>query len=158
MTYSKVNYTMTLSQVNYKIVALVFTNNQKNTILYIHKIFWLSMTLNEVNKMKIIDKLCELYNSNKINYNSDDNVVLEYDDKYFIDYEIDISLNKQEDKYLIFIFIEQGQKLIFKGLLEESNNSLNNTYDVLKKDLYELELDVFIEKYSEKLFSNLYYK
>ena len=48
--------------------------------------------------MKIIYKLCELYNSNKINYNSDDNVVLEYDDKEFIDYEIDISLNKQEDK------------------------------------------------------------
>ena len=49
-------------------------------------------------------------------------------------------------------------KEYIKGLLEESNNSLNNTYDVLKKDLYELELDVFIEKYSEKLFSNLYYK
>ena len=70
--------------------------------------------------MKIIDKLCELYNSNKINYNFDDNVVLEYDDKDFIDYEIDISLNKQEDKYLIFIFIEQGQKLIFKGLLDHT--------------------------------------
>ena len=81
----------------------------------------------------------KLYNSNKINYNSDDNVVLEYDDKNFIDYEIDISLNKQENKYLIFIFIEKEQKLIFKGLLEESNNSLNNTYDALKKNLYELE-------------------
>ena len=108
--------------------------------------------------MKIIDKLCELYNSNKINYSSNDNVVLEYDDKDFTDYEIDISLNKQEDKYLIFIFIEQGQKLIFKGVLEESDNFLNYTYDALKKDLYELELDVFIEKYSEKLFANLYYK
>ena len=108
--------------------------------------------------MKTIDKLCKLYNSNKINYNSDDNVVLEYDDKDFIDYEVDISLNKQENKYLIFIFIEKEQKLIFKGLLEESNNSLKNTYDALKKDLYELELDEFIEKYSEKLFANLYYK
>ncbi len=108
--------------------------------------------------MKTIDKLCELYNSNKINYNSDDNVVLEYDDKNFIDYEIDISLNKQRSKYLIFIFIEKEQKLIFKGLFEESNNSLNNTYAALKKDLYELELDTFIEKYSEKLFANLYYK
>ena len=108
--------------------------------------------------MKTIDKLCELYNSNKINYNSDDNVVLEYDDKDFIDYEIDISLNKQENKYLIFIFIEQEQKLIFKGLFQESNNSLNNTYNALKKDLYELELDAFLEKYSEKLFANLYYK
>ena len=78
--------------------------------------------------MKIIDKLCELYNFNKINYNSDDNVVLEYDDKDFIDYEIDISLNKQENKYLIFIFIEQEQKLIFKGLFQESNNSLNNRF------------------------------
>ena len=37
--------------------------------------------------------------------------------------------------YLIFIFIEKEQKLIFKGLLEESNNSLNNTYDALKKNL-----------------------
>ena len=108
--------------------------------------------------MKIIDKLCELYNSNKINYSPNDNVVLEYDDKDFTDYEIDISLNKQEDKYLIFIFIEQGQKLIFKGLLEESDNFLNYTYDALKKDLYELKLDAFIEKYSEKLFANLYYK
>lgn len=108
--------------------------------------------------MKTIDKLCEFYNSNRINYNSDDSVVLEYDDKDFIDYEIDISLNKQENKYLIFIFIEKEQKLIFKGLFEESNNSLNNTYDALKKDLYELELDTFIEKYSEKLFANLYYK
>ncbi len=55
--------------------------------------------------MKTIDKLCELYNSNKISFNSDDNVILEYDDKDFIDYEIDISLNKQRSKYLIFIFI-----------------------------------------------------
>ena len=149
---------MSLQETRKEIAVLVFTNNRKNTILYIHKIFLLSMTLNEVNKMKIIDKLCELYNSNKINYNSDDNAVLEYDDKDFIDYEIDISLNKQENKYLMFIFIEKEQKLIFKGLLEESNNSLKNTYDALKKDLYELELDVFIEKYSEKLFANLYYK
>lgn len=108
--------------------------------------------------MKTIDKLSELYNSNKINYNSDNNVVLEYDDKDFIDYEIDISLNEQENNYLIFIFIEKDQKLIFKGLFEESNNSLNNTYDALKKDLYELEFDGFIEKYSEKLFANIYYK
>lgn len=149
---------MSLQETRKEIVVLVFTNNRKNTILYIHKIFLLSMTLNEVNKMKTIDKLCELYNSNKLNYNSDDNVVLEYDDKDFIDYEIDISLNKQENKYLMFIFIEKEQKLIFKGLLEESNNSLDNTYDALKKDLYELELDGFIEKYSEKLFANLYYK
>ena len=108
--------------------------------------------------MKTIDKLCELYNSNKTSYNYDDNVVLEYDDKDFIDYEIDISLNEQENNYLIFIFIEKDQKLIFKGLFEESNNSLNNTYDALKKDLYELEFDGFIEKYSEKLFANIYYK
>ena len=108
--------------------------------------------------MKTIDKLCELYNSNKTSYNYDDNVVLEYDDKDFIDYEIDISLNEQENNYLIFICIEKDQKLIFKGLFEESNNSLNNTYDALKKDLYELEFDGFIEKYSEKLFANIYYK
>lgn len=105
-----------------------------------------------MNKLEI---LCDLYKKVDKNYNSDKNSVLEYDDKDFGEYEIDISLNKQNKEYLIFIFIEKDSNLIFKGLYEKNTEDISNSYFALKQDLYNLNIEDFVEKTYEKLIENL---
>ena len=99
--------------------------------------------------IKDIEKLCELYNINKnLNcFNSDISDVLEFDEVEHENYLISISMNKIDELYYIFLFIEKDGKLIFKGKIKEDCTILDIDYLKLKEDLDTLELIELIEKY-----------
>lgn len=103
-----------------------------------------------------LETLCSLYNKNKDNnkFIYEDVDTLKYDYKYFDEYAINIKLIKV-NKYMIFIYIDTKDKLLFNGLLEESDEDLTNTYNILKEDLSYLSLEDFINKYYDKLLNNL---
>lgn len=106
--------------------------------------------------IKDIEKLCELYNINKnLNcFNSDISDVLEFDEVEHENYLISISMNKIEELYYIFLFIEKDGKLIFKGKIKEDCTILDIDYLKLKEDLDTLELIELIEKYKKILIEN----
>ena len=105
-----------------------------------------------------MDKLKDLvkkYKKNKVNYSSDNNELIEYDQHIFDEYEIDISYNILNDEYYIFIMIEKKNKLIFKGLYKKANEELTIIYNELKDDLNTFTFESFIEKYYFELKNNL---
>ena len=106
--------------------------------------------------IKDIEKLCELYNINKnLNcINSDISDVLEFDEVEHENYLISISMNKIDELYYIFLFIEKDGKLIFKGKIKEDCTILDIDYLKLKEDLDTLELIELIEKYKKILIEN----
>lgn len=106
--------------------------------------------------IKDIEKLCELYNINKnLNcFNSDISDVLEFDEVEHENYLISISMNKIDELYYIFLFIEKDGKLIFKGKIKEDYTILDIDYLKLKEDLDTLELIELIEKYKKILIEN----
>lgn len=106
--------------------------------------------------IKDIEKLCELYNINKnLNcFNSDISDVLEFDEVEHENYLISISMNKIDELYYIFLFIEKDGKLIFKGKIKEDSTILDIDYLKLKEDLDTLELIELIEKYKKILIEN----
>lgn len=106
--------------------------------------------------IKDIEKLCELYNINKnLNcFNSDISDVLEFDEVEHENYLISISMNKIDELYYIFLFIEKDGKLIFKGKIKEDCTILDIDYLKLKEDLDTLELIELIEKYKKILIEN----
>lgn len=106
--------------------------------------------------IKDIEKLCELYNINKnLNcFNSDISDVLEFDEVEHENYLISISMNKIDELYYIFLFIEKDGKLVFKGKIKEDCTILDIDYLKLKEDLDTLELIELIEKYKKILIEN----
>ena len=106
--------------------------------------------------IKDIEKLCELYNINKnLNcINSDISDVLEFDEVEHENYLISISMNKIDELYYIFLFIEKDGKLIFIGKIKEDCTILDIDYLKLKEDLDTLELIELIEKYKKILIEN----
>lgn len=106
--------------------------------------------------IKDIEKLCELYNINKnLNcFNSDISDVLEFDEVEHENYLISISMNKIDELYYIFLFIEKDGKLIFKGKIKEDCTILDIDYLKLKEDLDTLELIELIKKYKKILIEN----
>ena len=103
-----------------------------------------------------LETLCCLYNKNKDNnkYIFENVDTIKYDYKYFDEYAINIKLIKV-DNYMIFIYIDTKDTLLFNGLLEESTDDLTNTYEELKEDLRYLSFEDFINKYYDKLLNNL---
>ncbi len=103
-----------------------------------------------------LETLCSLYNKNKDSkkYIYDNVDTIKYDYKYFDGYTINIKLIKV-DNYMIFIYIDTKDKLLFNGLLEKSNNDLSKEYEQLKEDLRYLSFEDFINKYYDKLLNNL---
>ena len=104
--------------------------------------------------MNKLDELCSIYRKCELDINSDDNEILENDSRTIDKINVEISLNKQANTNLICIFIEEDNKLIFKGLIKKSDDDLYNSYFDLKNDLYSLELEKFIDKYYEILKKN----
>ena len=97
--------------------------------------------------MTELKELLKLYETNKKNYSSDDNILIEYDKREYDEYEIDLAYNKLNDEYFIFIIIEKDSKLIFKGLYKHDLIELDNIYNELKENLYSLNFEEFIKKY-----------
>lgn len=103
-----------------------------------------------------LETLCSLYNKNKDNkkYIYENVDTIKYDYKYFDEYAINIKLIKV-DNYMIFIYIDTKDKLLFNGLLKKSDNDLSKEYEQLKEDLRYLSFEDFINKYYDKLLNNL---
>ena len=101
-------------------------------------------------------ELCSLYNmnNNKNKYASDETNIIEFTEKEFNNYKIIATLMNVNNKYLIFINIEQEEKIIFNGLLYESEQDLRSKYSIITCDLNLLSYEEFISKYYELLKNN----
>lgn len=105
---------------------------------------------------KEIIKLCEKYNATKSQQkcNSDVSIVVEFDEKQFDDYIISISMNKVDDIYYIFLFIENNNKILLKGLINESSIEPTDIFSNLKDDLLNMNLNELLEKYKKIIEKN----
>lgn len=94
-----------------------------------------------------IENLIEIYKNNKGKYLFDEVDNLEFDENG----NINISMSFANDKYHIFIFLLNENKIIFKGLYMKSSENLSNKYAVLKQDLENLSFNEFVDKYYDYL-------
>ena len=97
-----------------------------------------------------IESLIEIYKNNKGKYLFDDVDNLEFDENG----NINISLSFANDKYHIFIFLLNENKIIFKGLYMKSSDNLSDKYADLKQDLENLSFNEFVDKYYDYLLLN----
>ena len=106
--------------------------------------------------LKQLEDLLDLYrnNLNKFKFENDSSNILEFADKKFDNLLISISLNNINDIYYIFLYIEEETKIIFKGLIKQSNENIKNIYDQVFNDLSSLDLESFLSKYHVELEKN----
>lgn len=105
---------------------------------------------------KQLENLLDLYrNDNKrFKFDSDNTSNIEFIDKKFDNLLLSISFTTIDDIYYIFLYIEEDNKIIFKGLIDKSNLRMDDLYDEISNDLSSLGLDAFISKYYLKLKNN----
>ena len=103
-----------------------------------------------------LKKLLNLYKNNidRFKFENEESNVIEFIDKKFDSSVLSISLNRINNFYYIFLYIEEDNKIIFKGLLNKSDNNIKNIFDVIINDLTILDLEDFISKYYEDLEKN----
>lgn len=106
--------------------------------------------------LKQFEDLLDLYrnNLNKFKFENDSSNILEFADKKFDNLLLSISLNNINDIYYIFLYIEEETKIIFKGLIKQSNENIKNIYDQVFNDLSSLDLESFLSKYHVELEKN----
>lgn len=106
--------------------------------------------------LKQLEDLLDLYrnNLNKFKFENDSSNILEFADKRFDNLLLSISLNNINDIYYIFLYIEEETKIIFKGLIKQSNENIKNIYDQVFNDLSSLDLESFLSKYHAELEKN----
>lgn len=106
--------------------------------------------------LKQLEDLLDLYrnNLNKFKFENDSSNILEFVDKTFDNLLLSISLNNINDIYYIFLYIEEEKKIIFKGLIKQSNENIKNIYDQVFNDLSSLDLESFLSKYHVELEKN----
>ena len=106
--------------------------------------------------LKQLEDLLDLYknNLNKFKFENDSSNILEFADKRFDNLLLSISLNNINDIYYIFLYIEEEKKIIFKGLIKQSNENIKNIYDQVFNDLSSMELESFLSKYHDVLEKN----
>ena len=105
---------------------------------------------------KQLENLLDLYrNDNKrFKFDSDNTSNIEFMDKKFDNLLLSIRFISIDDIYYIFLYIEEDNKIIFKGLIDKSNLRVDDLYDEISNDLSSLGLDAFISKYYLKLKNN----
>ena len=106
--------------------------------------------------LKQLEDLLDLYrnNLNKFKFENDSSNILEFADKKFDNLLLSISLNNINDIYYIFLYIEEETKIIFKGLIKQSNENIKNIYDQVFNDLSSLDLESFLSKYHVEIEKN----
>ncbi|MBQ6135492.1 MAG: hypothetical protein IJI60_04160 [Bacilli bacterium] len=100
-----------------------------------------------------LSMLIDLYNNKKesVTFNTDNSEVLEFDDKTEEEYIISISMNKIEEYYYIFIFIEKDKNIVFKGICNKEKYDLSEKYKIIKNDLENLSLEKLLKKYENDI-------
>ena len=99
--------------------------------------------------MEKLQTLCNIYkkNKNKKIYNSDDSKLISFDDKWFENYLVSLSLIKIDNNYNIYLYIEKDKKIILKALLESSDKFIKKSYDDIRGNLQVLDFNSFIDRY-----------
>lgn len=94
--------------------------------------------------------LCQYYAKNKRKYIYSNIKINEYFEIIKDNYAVNMkSISSDNNK--ILLFISENNKLIYKGLMFESNEDLSVKFNLIKNDLINLNLDNFIEKYYDIL-------
>lgn len=101
-----------------------------------------------------LETLCDLYKNNRTDIITSDSNVIEIQDKLFDDYLVTISMNRIEEFYYIYLFIEKEKKIIFKGLLKKSSDNLLKDYKEIVLNMYDMKFDDFISNYYKILKEN----
>ena len=106
--------------------------------------------------MEKLQTLCNIYkkNKNKKIYNSDDSKLISFDDKWFENYLVSLSLIKIDNNYNIYLYIEKDKKIILKALLESSDKFIKKSYDDIRGNLQVLDFNSFIDRYYNILLKN----
>lgn len=107
-----------------------------------------------------LERLTNLY-LNKKNTNPNYNLFknIETIDFYDVDkelYDMNCKLVKIKGKYKIYIIIainkdDSSLDIIFNGVLEDNQNEIELVYEDVKKDIKELSVEQFINKYYEQI-------
>ena len=104
------------------------------------------------------DKLEELINlyqkSDKKKWLYDHSNLILCDDKEEGNYTITIGVVESDGNYYEFLFIDNKESLLFKGLLYDTNDINKLNYDYFKNDLNNYNMNKLIEKYNEILKEN----
>lgn len=103
-----------------------------------------------------LENLFNLYKNddNKFRFNNNKPNIIEFKNKNMDDFLFSLSLNFINNIYYIFLYIEKEDKIIFKGLIEKSKESISELYDKVYDDLSSLDMESFIKKYYLKLEQN----
>ena len=103
-----------------------------------------------------LESLFNLYHTNieKFKFDNHESNVLEFNDRLHDDLLFTITLNKIENIYYIFLYIEKESKIMFKGLIHKSVNNLKDSYNQLLEDLSNMNLEEYISKYYTTLEKN----
>lgn len=97
-----------------------------------------------------LKNLCQYYAKNKGKYVYSNIKINEYFEIIKGNYAVNIkSISCDNNK--ILLFISEKNKLIYKGLIYESNEDVSAKFNLIKTDLINLNLDNFIEKYYDIL-------
>ena len=105
---------------------------------------------------KELTTLCSIYKEykNAVTFREDNSETIEFDEKVEDEHTISISMNKINNTYYIFLYVEKDSKLIFKGLLQSDEKMLNGEYNFVKKNLYSMNLEEILKFYSEEMKKN----
>jgi len=102
-----------------------------------------------------LDELISLYQkSNKSKWLYDHSNLILCDDKEEGNFTITIGVIESDSKYYEFLFIDNKEKLLFKGLLYDTDDINKLNYDYFKNDLKNYNMNKLIEKYYEILKEN----
>lgn len=106
--------------------------------------------------MEKLQALCNIYKSNKNKkiYNSDNSELISFDDRWFNDYLVSLSLMKVGDGYNIYLYVEKNKKIILKALLESSDKLIKKSYNEIRGNLQVLDFNSFIDRYYNILLNN----
>ena len=104
--------------------------------------------------MKKLEILCNEYKNNKNKYSSDDSTLISFDDKWFNNYLVSLSLMKVNNEYNIYLYIEENKRIILKALIESSDILIKQEYDKIRGNLQVLDINEFIDMYYDKLIKN----
>ena len=105
--------------------------------------------------MKKLEILCNEYKNNKNKYSSDDSTLISFDDKWFNNYLVSLSLMKVNNEYNIYLYIEENKRIILKALIESSDILIKQEYDKIRGNLQVLDIDSFIDMYYDQLIENV---
>ena len=104
------------------------------------------------------EKLYELiklyHDSDKRKWEYHNSELILSDEKEDHSYIITIGVFKHDGEYSEFLFIDDKERLLFKGLLYSTNDINKLNYDYFKNELNRLNLNQLIEKYYEILKEN----